>query len=129
MKIVALQAENIKKLIAIEIRPDGNLVQITGKNGHGKTSVLDSIWWALAGAKHIQSVPIREGEDKARIMLDLGEIIVTRTFKTSKKGEVPSAISVENAEGAKFGTPQTMLDNLLGQLSFDPLAFSRRWRK
>ena len=125
MKIVALQAENIKKLIAIEIRPDGNLVQITGKNGHGKTSVLDSIWWALAGAKYIQSVPIREGEDKARIMLDLGELIVTRTFKTSKKGEVTSAISVENAEGSKFGSPQKMLDDLLGQLTFDPLAFSR----
>ena len=125
MKIIALQAENIKKLIAIEIRPDGNLVQITGKNGHGKTSVLDSIWWALAGAKHIQSVPIREGEDKALIRLDLGEIIVTRTFKTSKKGEVTSGISVENTEGAKFPSPQTMLDDLLGQLSFDPLAFSR----
>ncbi len=125
MKIVVLQAENIKKLTAIEIKPDGNLVQITGKNGHGKTSVLDSIWWALAGTKHIQSDPIRKGEDKARIMLDLGEIIVTRTFKTSKKGGVTSSISVENAEGAKFGSPQTMLDELLDQLSFDPLAFSR----
>lgn len=48
MKIIALQAENVKRLVAIEIRPDGNLVQITGKNGAGKTSVLDCIWWALA---------------------------------------------------------------------------------
>ena len=125
MKIICLQAENIKRLVAIEIKPDGNIVQIVGKNGAGKSSVLDSLWWALAGAKHIQSVPIREGEDRAHIRLDLGEIIVTRTFKTSKKGEVTSGISVENAEGAKFGSPQKMLDELLGELTFDPLAFSR----
>ena len=43
MKILELRAENIKKLVAVEIKPDGNIVEITGKNGAGKTSVLDSI--------------------------------------------------------------------------------------
>ena len=38
MKIVRLTAENIKRLVAVEITPDGNVVQITGKNGAGKTS-------------------------------------------------------------------------------------------
>jgi hypothetical protein len=33
MKIIKLKAENIKKLIAIEITPQGNVVKITGKNG------------------------------------------------------------------------------------------------
>lgn len=125
MKIVALQAENIKKLVAIEIKPNGNLVQITGKNGQGKTSVLDCIWWALAGASNIQSTPIRKGQDVARIRLDLGEIIVTRTFKGGKEGATSSSITVENAEGARFQSPQAMLDELLGHLSFDPLSFAR----
>ena len=57
MKIIALQAENLKRLVAVDIRPDGNLVQITGKNGAGKTSVLDAIWWCLAGTSHIQAAP------------------------------------------------------------------------
>lgn len=125
MKIISLQAENLKRLVAVQITPDGNLVQITGKNGQGKTSVLDSIWWALDGAKHIQSVPIRQGATEARIRLDLGEIIVTRTFAAGKDGETTSKITVENAQGAKFPTPQTMLDELLGSLTFDPLAFAR----
>ncbi len=126
MKIVALQAENIKKLTAIEIRPDGNLVQITGKNGQGKTSILDSIWWALAGATHIQAQPITKGATSARIRLDLGEIIVTRNFKAIEDSkEYTTSISVENAEGVKYPSPQTMLDKLLGQLTFDPLAFTR----
>ena len=49
MNIVKLRAENIKRIVAVEIEPDGALVQITGRNGAGKSSVLDAIWWALAG--------------------------------------------------------------------------------
>src|SRR3990167_3139034 len=120
MKILKLTAENIKRLIAVEITPDGNLVQITGKNGAGKTSVLDAIWWALAGTKHIQAQPIRKGENKARVLLDLGEIVVERKFT-----EAGSTLTVESIKGARFSSPQTLLDKLLGELSFDPLAFSR----
>lgn len=120
MKILKLSAENVKKLVAVEITPDGNIVTIAGRNGAGKTSVLDSIWWALAGTSHIQAQPIRKGETKARIRLDLGELIVERKFTESG-----STLSVENAEGARFPSPQKMLDALLGELSFDPLAFSR----
>lgn len=129
MKIIALQAENIKRLVAIEIKPDGNMVQITGKNGAGKTSVLDSIWWALSGQANIQGNPIRKGENKARIRLDLGEIIVTRTFRKDDTDHTISSITVENAEGTAIRQPQTMLDKLLGELSFDPLEFSRMTKK
>ncbi len=118
MKIVSLVAENVKKLRAVEITPEGNLVQITGRNAQGKSSILDSIYWALAGASHIQSAPIRKGAEKARIKLDLGELIVERRFSPSG-----STLTVESAEGARFKSPQTMLDGLLGAISFDPLAF------
>lgn len=120
MKIIKLTAENVKKLTAVEISPDGNIVQITGKNGQGKTSVLDCIWWALAGTKNIQAQPIKKGQTKARITLDMGELVVERRFTESG-----STISVETAEGARFPSPQKMLDELLGSLSFDPLAFGR----
>lgn len=129
MKIIALEAENVKKLVAIEIKPNGNLVQITGKNGQGKTSVLDSIWWALDGAANIQGTPIRKGEDKARIRLDMGEIVVTRTFEKMENGNVTTKISIVNADGTIIRQPQTMLDKLLGELSFDPLAFARMTKK
>ncbi len=125
MKIIALQAENVKKLTAVHIKPDGNMVEITGKNGQGKTTVLDCIWWALAGKENIQAVPIRKGAEQARIRLDLGELIVTRVFKKDKAGELTTTITVENEKGARFSSPQAMLDGLLGSLTFDPLAFSR----
>ena len=49
--IIELKAENVKVLKAIEIRPEGNIIELTGKNGNGKSSVLDSIIMALAGKK------------------------------------------------------------------------------
>ncbi len=134
MKIISLTAENVKKLSVVQIAPAGNLVQITGKNGQGKSSVLDAIWWALAGTANIQKAPIRKGADEARIVLDLGEIVVRRTFKqrTSEDEEgnkkiedgYITSIIVENADGARFPSPQKMLDGLLGSLAFDPLAFA-----
>lgn len=40
LKIVRLASENIKRLKAVEIVPNGHTVTITGKNDQGKTSVL-----------------------------------------------------------------------------------------
>lgn len=125
MKIVQLQAENVKRLKAVEISPEGHIVEIAGRNGQGKSSVLDAIWWALAGTTHIQAVPIRKGENEARIRLDLGEIKVVRTFRKREDETFTTSIAVESTDGARYPSPQRMLDGLLGALSFDPLAFTR----
>lgn len=125
MKIIALEAENVKRLKAIKIEPKGPIVEIAGRNGQGKTSILDAIYWAICGTKHVQSKPIRAGEDEARICLDLGEIKVTRRFRTTKKGDVATEVVIENEAGARFPSPQSMLDALTGELAFDPLQFAR----
>ena len=125
MKIVKLEAENIKRLVAVEIEPDGALVQITGRNGAGKSSILDAIWWALAGERSHQSAPIRTGEKTARVSLDLGDVVVTREWARKDDDATTTRIRVENTDGARFPSPQKMLDSLLGSLTFDPLAFSR----
>ncbi|MES2524009.1 MAG: AAA family ATPase [Gemmatimonadota bacterium] len=121
MKIIQFAAENVKKLRVVAITPKGNVVQITGPNGSGKSSVLDAIFMALAGKSAAPSKPVRDGEEKASITLDLGEIVVTRKF--TKDGG--TSLTVATADGAKYASPQQMLDKLLGTLTFDPLAFSR----
>jgi DNA repair exonuclease SbcCD ATPase subunit len=125
MKIVSLTAENVKRLQAVFIKPNGNLVEITGKNGQGKTSVLDAIWWAITGTGSVQSKPIRNGEQRATIKLDLGEIIVTRTFTRKDETDYTTALSVRGADGSSFKSPQSVLDGLAGALAYDPLAFAR----
>lgn len=125
LKIISLQAENLKRLTAVRIDPRGNLVEIRGRNAQGKSSVLDAIWWALAGAGNIQTDPIRKGQERAVVKLDLGDLVVTRTFTKQDDGSFRTSITVENGEGARFPSPQRMLDDLLGSLTFDPLAFAR----
>lgn len=124
MKIVRLTAENVKRLVAVEIEPaaDGSLVIVAGKNAQGKTSVLDAIWLTLEAkaAKKANVRPVRDGATEAFAELDLGDIIVRRDWK----GET-SKLTVRSAGGAHYPSPQKMLDELVGSLSFDPLEFLR----
>ena len=126
MKIVQFTAENVKRLKAVEITPEGNIVVIAGRNAQGKTSVLDAIWYALAGAAATKETPrpIRDGEDEAVVELDMGDFTVTRRWKGDK-----TTLSVMSKDGMKPSTPQKFLDEKLGALSFDPLAFSQQDEK
>jgi len=122
MKIIELKSSNIKKLKAVELRidKDKNLVMVTGKNAAGKSSLLDSIWYALGGKKNIPDEPIRKGEEKAEITVNLEGYIVVRTF--TDKG---SYLKITNKDGSDYSNPQAFLDFIVGNLSFDPLEFSR----
>jgi len=120
MRIVNLVAENFKRLKAVDITPVGNLVVVTGPNGAGKSSVLDAIMCACAGGDVLPKKPIRRGQETARIQVDLGELLVTRKFTAAG-----SHVVVEAANGARYRSPQHMLDALVGAIAFDPLEFSR----
>jgi hypothetical protein len=120
IKIISLTAENFKRLKAVEIAPspDGTLVVIAGKNAQGKSSVLDAIWAALAGKDGAVQRPIRDGQSKASVTVDLGDLQVTRKWSGSRTELVVSA------NGARYTSPQKVLDDLIGRLSFDPLSFA-----
>lgn len=50
IKINKLEIENVKRIKAVKIEPTKNgLTIVGGNNNQGKTSVLDSIAWALGG--------------------------------------------------------------------------------
>lgn len=123
MTIVQLTASNVKKLKAVSIKPNGELVVLSGKNGSGKSSILDSICMALGGKDTFCPEPVRRGEDHAEVVLDLGELVVRRTF-TAAGG---TSLVVTNPDGSLVHrSPQALLDTLVGKLTFDPLAFSRQ---
>jgi hypothetical protein len=124
LRIVRLEAQNIKGLKAIDITPPDHLVQITGANAQGKSSVLDAIWMALAGAKAVPDRPIRDGQQRAEISLDLGDFVITRSF-TDPADSSKGSLKVGVKSGARDKTPQKYLDELFSNLSFDPLGFSK----
>ena len=126
MKVIELKVDNFKRLKAVLIRPgDAPVVEISGRNAQGKSSVIDAIWAALQGASVLKNTPapVRKGARSAEVRLDLGDYIVTRKFTNGGKN---TYLTVTTADGtAKITSPQRLLDSLVGDLSFDPLAFSR----
>ncbi len=123
MRIVRFFAENVKRIKVVEVVPkkDASVVVIGGQNDAGKSSCLDAIEMALAGKRSHPSEPLRKGAKTGRVVLDLGDIVVTRTFT---RGD--TALVVESKAGKPFSGPQAMLDKLYGELTFDPLAFERQ---
>lgn len=127
LQIIELRAENFKRLKAVTIRPDGAITQITGRNAQGKTSVLDAVAAALGGKTLVPKQPIKAGKNKGMVSVDLGRLKVTRHF-TLKEGsdtEATDRLVVEFADGSRPKSPQAVLDELVGDLGFDPLAFTR----
>ena len=123
MRIIELRTTNYKNARHVEIKPDpnGNLVYVAGNNGAGKSSVLDSIAAALGGANSKNTPkPIRDGADRAEIVLETEGLKVTRRFTPSG-----STLTVASKDGAKFTKGQAKLDELVGKLSMDPFAFTQ----
>jgi len=120
MRIFGFQVYGFKGIRAVEVEldPDGNLVVVTGKNGAGKSSVLDGLWAALSG-KAVPQRPIHDGESEASVSLDLGDYIVHRRFTQSG-----AKLTVEARDGARYRRAQELLDGFVGALSFDPLGFT-----
>ena len=129
--IVELLVENIMKVRVAHIKPKGSVVQITGKNGQGKTSVLRAIAWALTGTTDVPTQPIRAGQRVGSVKMDLGDLVVTRYFtrvdpeKSAKGNTFITKLIVEGKRRETFKSPQAVLDALMGKISFDPLAFTR----
>lgn len=124
--VLALRASNVKRLEAVEVEPPAGLVIVGGKNGSGKSSLLDAIWYALGGktAQRGTPQPIRDGEDSAQVVVALGDdvdgerLIVERTWRGDE-----STLVVRGADGTRLSSPQAVLDALTGAGAFDPLAF------
>lgn len=135
-RVVAVQIDNIMRIPFLRVRPAGNVVLVNGDNESGKSSLLNSISWAIDGTSDIPTLPVRKGNKNGKIEVDLGDLRVTRFFTaidptTNQKGHgYISRIEVaerSRTDAKRFSTmrePQKVLDALKSQISFDPLAFT-----
>lgn len=124
-RIISLTSENIKRLRAVHIVPNGQSVEIAGRNGAGKSSVLDSIWYALAGRSVLPDRPIRDGESRAEVTVELDHYFVTRSFTAAGGGTLKVTPKSTPGDGKPIPSPQAFLDSLLSALTFDPFEFTR----
>lgn len=126
MNLIELRAENFARLVAVEIRPDGAMVPITGANKQGKTTVLKAIWSLVLGRSAAPAVAIRKDAEEATLFGDFGSYKVTRTIKRDAAGDEQWTLKIVQADGKRITTsPQKVIDGWLGALTFDPLEFAR----
>lgn len=121
LTITHLQIENVKRIEVATIWPSGEgLEVIGGLNEQGKSSCLDSIEYLLAGAKSLPAEPLRRGAKKGRVYAEFadGDLIVERRF--TKSG---SSLSVTTKDGGPYKSPQSILDKLYADHTFEPLGF------
>jgi predicted ATP-dependent endonuclease of OLD family len=113
IKINKLEIENVKRVKAVQVEPSKTgLTVIGGNNNQGKTSVLDSIAWALGGKKYQPSNAQREGSvnpPSLKVELSNG-LIVERKGKNSD-------LKVLDPSGNKAG--QALLDSFVEEFALN----------
>ena len=113
MKINRLEIENVKRIKAVKIEPrESGLTLIGGNNNQGKTSVLDSIAWALGGERFKPSQATREGS----VIPPNLHIVMNNGLIVERKGK-NSALKVTDPNGNKGG--QQLLNEFVEQLALD----------
>lgn len=113
LKINKLEIENVKRIKAVKIEPSQNgLTIIGGNNNQGKTSVLDSIAWALGGERFKPSQATREGS----VIPPSLHIVMNNGLIVERKGK-NSALKVTDPKGNKGG--QQLLNEFVEQLALD----------
>ena len=113
IKINKLEIENVKRIKAVKIEPTANgLTIVGGNNNQGKTSVLDSIAWALGGEKYR---PSKAQRDDSTIPPTL-HIVMSNGLVVERKGK-NSSLKVTDPTGNKAG--QQLLNEFVEQLALD----------
>lgn len=112
-KITSLELENIKRIKAVQISPtETGLTVIGGRNGQGKTSVLDAIMWILGGERYRPSEPKREGS----VTPPYGKITLSNGLIVERKGK-NSDLKVIDPSGNRAG--QQLLNEFISQFALD----------
>lgn len=116
MKITKIK---IKNLFGIkEYESDGSSCELSGKNGVGKSSVIDAIRLALtnkSGRKYI----VRNGETEGEVLIETDSgIKINRKIRTAQ-----ADYKSVKQDGREVGSPETFLRDIFTPLQLNPVEF------
>lgn len=112
IKVNKLTIENTKRVKAVSMELASGLNIIGGKNGQGKTSILDAIAWALGGNSFRPSMAQREGSLTAPLL----HVELSNGLIVERKGK-NSTLKVMDPSGKRYG--QQLLDSFISVLALD----------
>lgn len=113
VKITSFEAENVKRIKAVQFTPsEDGLTIIGGKNANGKTSVLDSIVYALGGEKYRPKNFNRDGSAvPGKIKIELSNGLIVERFGKN------ATLKVTDPTGRKAG--QKLLNEFIEPLALN----------
>jgi exonuclease SbcC len=116
---------HIKKLFGIsETELDGRSIEVTGSNGVGKTSIIDSIKYALTNDSSRDYV-IKNGESEGEIFIE------TDTGLTIDRKKRVNQADYKNIrqDGKPVQSPEAFVRELFTPLQIDPVKFTQMSRQ
>ncbi len=135
LRILSFRVVNFERVELVELDRAGKVVTIAGENEAGKSSTLNGLKTALAGVDNRRiRMPVHAGADQAEIYIVLGddereryriEAVVKPDGKTTYKIFAPLA----DGGFAPLEPPRSVIDDLVGAISFDIAAWARAGEK
>lgn len=116
MKINKIRISNILGIDHLEFEP-GQITEISGKNGSGKTSILEAVKNSLKGGT--DATLLRKGAKSGEIVLVLDDGLQIQKSITETKSE----LNLYDRAGMKIQKPQNYLNQLFDLLSVNPVQF------
>lgn len=119
LKVAGIQIKNVLGVEELEITPEGNIIEVSGRNGQGKTSIMEAIKDAVGQSNY--SNLLRNGEEKGEVVLDLGDMLLKKTYKQNGEtlkleGRVAGTDSMTN-----ISRPASVIKGLINPNSIDPV--------
>ena len=117
MKISKLKIENLYGIEELELGDKS--VELTGSNGVGKSSVIDSIRLALTNNSKRKYI-VKNGEKEGRIYVKLDDGITIDRKKRTDKSDYKS---IKDANGNEINSPEAFLKDIFTPLQLEPVEF------
>lgn len=119
MKPETVTVKNIFGVEYIELEAKDGVTLIGGKNGQGKTSLINAIMLAVKKKSVKAEKKVKEGNDEGEITITTDEgIIINHIFSAS--GE--SSLKITKDEKS-IASPQKFLDEIIKDFTVDPVKF------
>lgn len=114
-----LGVTNVMRVRVVQFAPDRNTVVISGPNNAGKSTILESIVMAIGGGKFTPPVPVRKGETRGTIEMELSSgLKIIRDYEDGKE----RLRLLDNGQPVT-SSPQRVLDAFFDRHTFDLMGF------
>lgn len=123
MKSTKIRISQLFGLKAFELL-NGKCVELSGKNGTGKSSVLDAIKYALTN-KSDRDIIVHDGATEGEILIETDNGLAIDRKKRTNKADYKSV----KQNGRDVGSPEAFLKDIFTTLQLNPVEFMNMDKK